>query len=112
MIARLMGLATASPREVQRGLEEGSIVVLDVNAPASWRYAHVPGARRLDPAAFEPADLPRQRDAALVFYCSNPFCRKAPTAAKRAIAMGWANVRVMSAGLSGWISAGLPIETG
>ena len=111
MIARLMGLATVSPREVLRGLEDGSTVVLDVNTPASWPYGRVPGARRLDHAAFEPADLPGDREAALVFYCSNPLCGKAPNAAKRARAMGRTNVRVMSAGISGWISAGLPVES-
>ena len=56
-------------------------------------------------------DLPADRTAPLVFYCSNFLCRKAPNAARRAKAMGFTNVRVMSAGISGWISAGLPTES-
>jgi rhodanese-related sulfurtransferase len=66
----------------------------------------------LNPAAFEPADLPEDKAALLVFYCSNPLCSKAPSPALRAGRLGYQNVRVMSAGIKGWISAGLPIESG
>jgi rhodanese-related sulfurtransferase len=48
----------------------------------------------------------------VAFYCSNPLCRKAPNAARRAKQMGYGNVRVMSAGISGWLSAKLPTESG
>ena len=51
------------------------------------------------------------RDAELVFYCSNPMCRKAPLAAKRARDLGYANVRVLSAGIQGWLNASLPVES-
>ncbi len=47
-----------------------------------------------------------------MFYCSHPLCRKAPNAASRARKMGYPNVMVMSAGISGWLSAGLPTEAG
>ncbi|HET7453220.1 MAG TPA: rhodanese-like domain-containing protein [Thermoanaerobaculia bacterium] len=111
VLARLMGLRTISPRDLSRELEERRTAVFDVNGPGSWERAHVPGARRLDPAAFEPSDLPAERSAALVFYCSNPLCRKAPNAARRARGFGYENVRVMSAGIQGWIGAGLPVES-
>ena len=111
MLARLMGLRTVSPRDLRRELEEGATTAVDVNAPGSWERAHVPGARRLDPSAFGPSDLPGDRSASLVFYCSNPLCRKAPNAARRARGFGYENVRVMSAGIQSWISAGLPVES-
>jgi len=110
MIALLMGLKTISPAALHDLL--GKATVLDVNAPGSWARARVPGARALDAAAFTERDLPAGKDALLVFYCSNPLCRKAPNAAKRATAMGYRQVRVMSAGISGWLSAGLPTEAG
>jgi rhodanese-related sulfurtransferase len=111
VLARLMGLRTVSPRDLRREIESGATAVIDVNGPGSWERAHVPGARHLDAAAFGPSDLPEERSAALVFYCSNPLCRKAPNAARRARGFGWENVRVMSAGIQGWISAGLPVES-
>ena len=112
MIARLMGLPTIDPATLRRRMQEERVAVFDVNSPGSWRTAHVPGARHLDPQTFAESDLPGERDQALVFYCSNPFCRKAPQAARRARQMGFSDVRVLSAGVSGWVAAGMPTEPG
>ena len=112
MIARLMGLETISPRERHRLLQEGGAFAIDVNSPQSWRGARVPGAINLDPLAYDARDLPAAKGSLLVFYCSNPWCRKAPNAARRASSLGYSNVRVMSAGIKGWLDAKLPVETG
>jgi len=37
---------------------------------------------------------------------------KALSAARRARSLGYGNVHVMSAGISGWLAAKLPTETG
>jgi rhodanese-related sulfurtransferase len=112
MIATLMGLKTISPAELLRQMHDGRTVCCDVNSPQSWKSAHVPGACHLDHAAYTESDLPADRKTPLVFYCSNHFCRKAPTAARRAIQMGFRDVRVMSAGISGWLADRLPTEVG
>ncbi len=106
-----MGLRVISPRELHARLRDGGVVVFDVNDVSRWRDAHVPGARHLDPASFDADALPDDRDAELVFYCSNPLCRKAPNAARRAERLGWRRVSVMSAGIGGWIGASLPTES-
>ena len=103
-----MGLKTISPKELRQILP--GVAVYDVNSRGSWMEAHVPGAVNLDPAGYRDTDLPADRNSALVFYCSNLLCRKAPNAARRAQGMGYTDVRVMSAGISGWLSAGLPTE--
>lgn len=111
MIAWLMGLKAIAPRDLQEGLLRAQVIgVIDVNSMQSFAKAHVPGARHLDPDAFAATDLPADKAALLVFYCSNPLCRKAPLAARRAQQMGYADARVMSAGISGWIGAGLPTQ--
>lgn len=113
MFAFFMGLKSISPDELhQMILSHEPVTVIDVNARISWLTAHVPGARNVDPVRYEDNDLPTDRNAALVFYCSNPMCMKAPTAARRAKKMGYANVRVMSAGISGWLAADMPAEAG
>lgn len=112
MIALLMGLKTVSPRDLHRAMQEQRVTVIDVNSPQSWSVARVPGASNLDPVTWNEADLPADRNASLVFYCSNPMCRKAPIAARRAAKLGYRDVKVMSAGISGWQSAGLPTEGG
>lgn len=111
MMALLMGLKTVAPSELARLLETGAAIAIDVNAPQSWRRARVPGALNLDHLQFRAEDLPTG-GAALVFYCSNHFCRKAPLAARRALTMGQRDVRVLSAGISGWVAADLPTEAG
>lgn len=112
MLATLMGLKSISCRDVSHLLPQLRAVVIDVNSTSRWALAHVPGARNLDPVHFDASELPAEKHTALVFYCSNFLCRKAPTAARRAKAMGYTDVRVMSAGIQGWISEQLPVEAG
>lgn len=110
MLALLYGLKSISPAAL-RAQAPGRAVVFDLNGSHRWAQAHVPGARSLAPG-FTRADLPADSAAPLVFYCSNPLCRKAPAAGRRAKQMGFVDVSVMSAGIAGWLSAGLPTETG
>ena len=113
MFARLMGLKTISPDDLHRLVQSpGRVAVFDVNSRQSWLSARVPGARNLDPADYKDSDLPSEKSDIVVFYCSNPLCRKAPNAARRAKKIGYSNVHVMSAGISGWIAAKLPTESG
>jgi rhodanese-related sulfurtransferase len=112
MLATLMGLKSISARDLSDLLPSRRVLIVDVNAPARWAAAHVPGARNLDPVQFNSSDLPAELDRPLVFYCSNFMCRKAPLAARRAKAMGYTDVRVMSAGIQGWLGDGLPVEAG
>jgi rhodanese-related sulfurtransferase len=112
MLALLMGLKTVDPATLRRRMQSERIAIFDVNSRGSWLEAHVPGARHLDPETFLESDLPAERDHALVFYCSNPFCLKGPKAARRARKMGFQEVHVLSAGISGWLAAGLPTESG
>ena len=112
MMAFLMGLKSISPDEVLKQVRAKQVAVFDVNSEQSWQKAHVPGAKHLDSGSFGAGDLPSDKNSSLVFYCGNPMCRKAPIAAKRARQMGYENVMVMSAGISGWIGSKLPTEAG
>jgi rhodanese-related sulfurtransferase len=112
MFAWLMGLKAISPAELHQLVQGKRVTAIDVNSPQSWATARVPGALNLDPVGYGEKSLPADKDSLLVFYCSNPLCRKAPNAARRAKQMGYHNVQVMSAGISGWLSAKLPTESG
>ena len=111
MFAMLMGLRGIAPRELHARIVQGDITVVDMNARHAWLQARVPGAINLAPD-FDDSQLPTERAAPLVFYCSNPLCRKAPYAARKASKLGYTDVRVMSAGISGWLSAKLPFDSG
>jgi rhodanese-related sulfurtransferase len=112
MLARLMGLKTISPSGLHEMMQKQRVGIIDVNSRQSWMKAHVPGAVNLDPVDYKDSDLPPDKEANLVFYCSNPMCRKAPNAARRAGKMGYGNAMVMSAGISGWLGKKLPTEIG
>jgi rhodanese-related sulfurtransferase len=112
MFARLMGLKTISPAGLHQLLQQRRVTVVDVNSRQSWMKARVPGAMHLDPAGYQDSELPTDKQASLVFYCSNPLCRKAPNAARRAKHMGYSDVQVMSAGITGWLAAELPTQAG
>jgi rhodanese-related sulfurtransferase len=111
MFARLMGLKTISPRGLSTLMKDAKVTTIDVNSPHSWARAHVPGSLNIDPVGYPESDLPVDKHATLVFYCSNFMCQKAPNAALRARRMGYTNVHVMSAGISGWLAAGLPTQS-
>jgi len=111
MFAMLMGLKGIAPRALHARLGQGGLTVIDLNAQRSWATARVPGAISLAPD-FDAALLPADRATPLVFYCSNPLCRKAPNAARRVEKLGYTDVQVMSAGISGWLSARLPTDSG
>lgn len=112
MFAWLMGLKSISPADLHRRMQAEPVTVVDVNSRQSWQTARVPGALHLDPTGYDEKSLPADKGSPLVFYCSNPLCRKAPNAARRAKEMGYPNVQVMSAGIAGWLSAKLPTESG
>jgi rhodanese-related sulfurtransferase len=112
MFAQLMGLKTISPDALHQMLQKEPVTVIDVNSRQSWIAAHVPGAIHLDPVNYLDSDLPPAKESSLVFYCSNPFCRKAPNAARRAKSLGYTDVKVMPAGINGWLSAKLPTVGG
>ena len=112
MMAFLMGLRTIAPNALLRMVRENSVSVFDVNPRSRWAEAHVPSALHLDPVQYREQDLPTDKNAPIVFYCSGPLCRKAPNAARRATQLGYRDARVLSAGISGWVGAGLPVDSG
>ena len=110
MFAMLMGLKSISPQDLHLRMHGGALTIIDVNSRQSWQKARVPGAINLG-VDFDAGALPADKSAGLVFYCSNPLCRKAPGAARRAKQLGYTDVRVMSAGITGWTAARLPVES-
>ncbi len=112
MLNRLIGYELMSPAALQAKLGEPSLRIFDVNSVQSWQRARVPNARHLDPQQFTRADLPDDVTTRLVFYCSNFFCAKAPQAARRARAMGFEQVHVLATGISGWLGANAPTQSG
>jgi rhodanese-related sulfurtransferase len=67
MELRELTVSVVAARLGQRGF-----FVIDNNGQGRWKRSHVPGARNLNAHLFEAGDLPPDKAATLVFYCSGP----------------------------------------
>lgn len=110
ILPTLMNLESISTEELNGIYSNENVYIYDMNDSIRWQQNHVPGAVNLDPENFTEQDLASDKDSTLVFYCSNPMCRKAPNAAKKAKGMGYENVKVLSAGITGWMSDGYKVK--
>lgn len=98
-----------SVQEAAAMITRGQAVACDANGAATRQdYGVVPGAvllsnyKKFDVAA----ELPPDKNKALIFYCSNTACTAAPTAATIALDAGYQRVHTMPAGIMGWVDAG------
>lgn len=93
--------------EVKKAIAEGKATIIDVNGAQSYKNGHVPGA--LDYTAISKdlaSKLPADKGALVIAYCGGPSCNAYTRAANAAVALGYTNVKHMSAGISGWVKAG------
>lgn len=98
--------------EVAELVEDRRAVLIDANPPPRWASGHLPGAINLDASVLSEDDLPRDKSAMLVFYCSGPSCEASRHAARKALKLGFSHVFTMPAGLRGWLAAGKRAEAG
>lgn len=58
--------------EVAARLGQPGFFVFDNNGNARWKRGHVPGAKNLNAYNYDEGELPPDKSATLVFYCSGP----------------------------------------
>lgn len=61
-----------SVADVAARLGQPGFYVIDNNGAGRWKRSHVPSAKNLNPHTFEARELPPDKAATLVFYCSGP----------------------------------------
>jgi rhodanese-related sulfurtransferase len=98
-----------SAMELDKRLEQGKVVLLDVRPDAEYRAGHIAGAlsaplERLESIA---PTLPRRRE--VVAYCRGPYCVYADEAVQLLRARGL-RARRLDVGFPEWRRAGLPVE--
>ncbi|MCX6907778.1 MAG: rhodanese-like domain-containing protein [Verrucomicrobia bacterium] len=93
--------------ELKDAIQAKKVTVIDVNGSESWKGGHIPGAIDFQTSKEKLASLlPQDKDALVVAYCGGPTCGAYAAAAKAAKALGYTNVKHLTAGLSGWLKAG------
>jgi rhodanese-related sulfurtransferase len=100
-------------QELKTAITAKQVTLLDVNGSKSWKSGHIPGA--VDFAANKEklaSLLPKDKNALVVAYCGGPTCSAYAAAAKAAKDLGYTNVKHLSAGISGWKSAGEKTDSG
>ncbi len=99
--------------EVKALAESKKAVIIDVNGTDSYKKGHVPGALNFDTVSGKLAKvLPKDKQALIVAYCGGPKCKAYQAAATAAEKLGYKNIKHMSAGIAGWLSAGEKTEKG
>jgi len=61
---------TVSEVAARRG--QPGFFVFDNNGQGRWQRGHVPGAKNLNAHSYDASELPADKAATLVFYCSGP----------------------------------------
>lgn len=100
-----------SIKELKDAIKDKKVVVIDVMGDKSYNNGHVPTAISYSANADDLAKvLPEDKDALIVAYCGGPTCSAYKKAAEAASALGYTNVKHLSAGISGWMQAGEKTE--
>lgn len=114
-----MGFSVAAPeaefpdisiKELDKAIKDKKVFVIDVNGSKSFAKGHVPSAVDFQSSSDLAKVLPKDKKALVVAYCGGPRCSAYKRAAKEAKKLGYTNVRHLSAGISGWLQAGMKTE--
>ena len=95
--------------KIRRG---DDFVLLEILAPTSYAYGHLPGALNLPPDDVKPRahELIPSRDTEVVVYCGNRDCHASTHAASELASLGYTRVLDYLDGKADWKEAGLPLE--
>jgi rhodanese-related sulfurtransferase len=99
---------TVTVDELDHMLAKNECQPVDANGDGTRaKMGVIPGAVLLaDSDAIKPGELPADKAKTLVFYCANTHCGASHHAAEKAITAGYTSVKVLPAGIAGWVEAG------
>jgi len=103
--------ADISIGDLKKAIAEKKVTLLDANGTKSYTSGHIPGAIDFKANADTIASaLPADKNALVVAYCASPACQAYKAAASKAQALGYTNIKHLSAGITGWKEAGEPTD--
>ena len=107
-----VAIGELSADDLEKHIAAGDCAVLDANGDkVREEHGKIPTATLLTHYSdYELSELPEDKAAKLVFYCSNLQCGASKKGAKRALAAGYTDVNVLPVGVVGWKEAGKKTE--
>jgi rhodanese-related sulfurtransferase len=100
-------LARLEPHEVKEGLDNGSILLIDVREPHEFVEARIPGSLLFPLSTFDPACLPEPGKKRLVFSCRSG--NRSVIAFNKAGGEGLACFGHLEGGIKAWAAAGFVV---
>ncbi len=103
-----MNIVDVGLEEVKQGLEDGSMLLVDVREPHEFAAGHIPGAVSHPLSTFDPAALPVADGRRIVFSCASGV--RSVRAIEFAQAAGLDLREHYKGGFKDWAAAGEPVE--
>lgn len=100
-------IAQTSPDELRAGLEQGSVLLVDVREPHEYAAERIPGALLYPLSTFDPKAIPAASGKTLVLHCGGGG--RSTRAAQALVAAGVTDVHNLTGGMRGWKALGLPL---
>ena len=106
------GYKELTPAELTRLINGESALVVDVSAPGDFEKGHVPTAKNVAMAQFDPEhkDLAKVKDKPVAVICRNG--QTSSGAAARLVKAGFTRVYTLAGGTGAWTAADLPLAKG
>jgi rhodanese-related sulfurtransferase len=108
-MARADEVTNLTPQEVQQGLREGRMLLVDVREPNETAVESYPDAVIVPLSSFDPAAIPDPQGKEVVFACRSG--RRSVTASLAAQDAGYPYKSHLAGGIIAWKQAGLPTNT-
>jgi rhodanese-related sulfurtransferase len=114
-------LPLISREELRKGIDAGTLVVVDTMPAGYYEREHLPGAVNIPGFPYEQAaeltdrhapDVLPDKAAEIVVYCANVPCRNSELVGSRLLQLGYSNVRKYREGIEDWVGAGLATASG
>lgn len=92
--------------------DEKSVLIIDARSTATYRYAHIPGAKLATIA--EPDSLKwletLSKSTPCLVYCGSKTCKMSSKLSKYMIDLGFKKIYLFEGGYAEWDAQGFPVE--
>ena len=104
-----MQIKSMDPMTLNKRLEEGSVILIDVREPNEHAREHIDGAKLVPLSRFQAADFAGLRDKTAVFHCHSGG--RTTANAQLLATKGFRDAYQLGGGIVAWKAAGLPTRS-